>query len=434
MNIAVIGTGYVGLVTGAIFAAKGSTVTCVDIDEKKIEKLLQNIIPIYEPGLQELVEHNQSAGRLSFSTSTADAIQTAQVIFIAVGTPSDVDGRADLQFVKQVAREIGMHMKDYKAVVNKSTVPVGTGNLVESIIREHYDGDFDVVSNPEFLREGTAINDCLNPDRIVIGNAAERAKKVMEELYESFDCPILFTDVKSAEMIKYASNAMLATEISFINSVANICDRVGADVTKVAEGMRLDGRIGKRAFLDAGCGYGGSCFPKDVKALIRTAREVGFEFSLLDAVEDLNEYQKRAVVKRLMTKLPTLEGKTIAIWGLAFKPRTDDMREAVSLVVVDELVRNQAKIQAFDPVAQEVAKRMFVNGTNGSISYSATPIEAASDADALLILTEWDEFTQIDLALLKSALRTPIVIDGRNVFDPAIMKSHGFDYQGMGRA
>ena len=345
-----------------------------------------------------------------------------------------MDGRADLQFVKQVARDIGTNMKDYKVVVNKSTVPVGTGNMVESIIREHFQGDFDVVSNPEFLREGTAINDCLNPDRVVIGNAAERAKKVMEELYESFNCPILFTDVKSAEMIKYASNAMLATQISFINSVANICDRVGADVTKVAEGMRLDGRIGHRAFLDAGCGYGGSCFPKDVKALIRTAREVGFEFSILDAVEDLNEYQKRSMVKRLMNKLPSLEGKTIALWGLAFKPRTDDMREAVSLVVVEELIRNQAKIRAFDPVAQEVAKRMFVNGVNGNISYAETPMDAATDVDALLILTEWDEFTQIDLAALKSTMHSPIVIDGRNVFDPVVMKEHGFDYQGMGRS
>lgn len=429
MKIAVIGTGYVGLVTGTCFAELGNDVICADIDESKINTLKKGGAPIYEPGLKELIERNVKEGRLSFTIDVGSSVKQSEVVFIAVGTPPGEDGSADLKYVKDVASTIADNIDSYKIVVNKSTVPVGTGDVVSEIIKNKYVGEFDVVSNPEFLREGNAVQDSLHPDRVVIGNGNERSKKIMEELYRPLNCPLLFTDVKSAEIIKYASNSLLATEISFINSIAALAEKVGADIEKVSEGMRLDKRIGKSAFLSAGCGYGGSCFPKDVKALINTLTEFGADPSLLKAVEQINENQKLLVVEKLKTLLTSLKGKKIAIWGLAFKPRTDDMREAVSLDVVPALLKETDKVSAFDPVAEEEAKKVL----KGNIEYCANPYEALKGADALVILTEWDEFRQIDKNKIKELLKNPVIVDGRNIFDPAEMEELGFKYLSIGR-
>lgn len=429
MKISVIGTGYVGLVTGTCFAELGNEVLSADINEQKIKILKEGGVPIYEPGLGELIERNVKESRLSFTTDVGEAVKFGDVVFIAVGTPAREDGSADLTYVKNVAHTIADNLDRYKVIVNKSTVPVGTGDIVTEIIRKKYTGEFDVVSNPEFLREGSAVNDCLNPDRVVIGNGNERARKVMIELYKSLDCPILFTDVKSAELIKYASNSLLACEISFINNIANLAERAGADIEMVSQGMRLDKRIGKQAFLSAGCGYGGSCFPKDVQALIKILKDFDTDASLLTAVEKINNSQKMSLVDKLKQAIPSIKGKKIAVWGLAFKPRTDDLREAVSLTVIPAILELGAKISAFDPVAQEEAKKIF----KGDIWYAENPLQAIKSADALVILTEWDEFRQIDKNTIKELLSQPIVIDGRNVFNPKEMSELGFKYLSVGR-
>lgn len=443
MKITVIGTGYVGLVTGTIFAEVGNEVTCVDIDPQKINQLKTGQCPIYEPGLPEIIKKNIDAERLVFTTTLAEAVPDSQVIFIAVGTPSDKDGQADLKFVKEVAAQIGKILdslpaekRGYKIIVNKSTVPVGTGDLVGGIVQKFYQGDFDVVSNPEFLREGSAVHDCLQPDRVVVGlpqgeghSQSAQAQKIMTELYQPFKCPVLFADIKSAEIIKYASNSFLAMEISYINAIANLCEIAGGDVEKVAAGMRLDSRIGAKAFLSAGAGYGGSCFPKDVKALIKTAELHGYNFSILRAAEDINARQKRSLITKTTQLLGSnLAGKTIAVWGLAFKPNTDDMREATALTVIPGLRALGATLRAYDPVAQAVAKKIMPD-----IEYTRSPLEAIQGADALVILTEWEEFKKIPLEQIKNALNQPVIIDGRNIFDPAKMKTLGFEYLAVGR-
>lgn len=434
MKITVVGTGYVGLVTGTCFAELGNDVICLDIDQNKIDCLKKGEIPIYEPGLEELVLRNQKEGRLTFSTDAKAGIEWAEVIFSAVGTPPDKDHRADLGAVKAVAKTVGQNLNGYKVFVNKSTVPVGTSHMVKEIIKENLKApmDFDVVDNPEFLREGSAVKDFLNPDRIVCGVESDRAKEAMEKLYQPLiraGRPLLFTDIHSAEVIKYASNSFLATKISFINEVANFCELVGADVTQVAKGMGLDERIGSR-FLHAGIGYGGSCFPKDVQAFIQTGKDKGYEFKILEQVERVNEEQKLKIVEKITKEIPDLKGKTIAVWGLAFKPKTDDMREASSLAIIPKLLENGAKVRAFDPVAAENAKKILVE-TN--IEYFNSPFDAASGADALLLVTEWDEFRALDLQKLKSVMKDTYVFDGRNVYDPEEMRKIGFKYFSIGR-
>ena len=428
MKVAVVGTGYVGLIQAACLAELGNDVTCLDIDEAKIEGLKHGKSPIYEPGIEELVAKNVDAGRLHFTTDYATAIPGVDVAFIAVGTPSRDDGRADLQYVEAAARSIAKHLDGYAVVVNKSTVPVGTGDVVSDIVREEYKGEFDVASNPEFLREGSAIDDFMHPDRVVVGNASEKAKEILEALYQPLGSPILFTDIKTAEMIKYASNSMLATQISFINSIAQICDNVGADVTKVSEGMKLDGRIGKRSFLNAGVGYGGSCFPKDVKALVQIAHDHGVHFEILEAVEDVNAMQRRTLVQKVRTLLGDVKGTRIAIWGLAFKPKTDDLRYAPALDVAQMLMTEGATVVAFDPVAGDGAKNILTD-----LELADSPLATTKDADALVIMTEWDEFKEIDLAEVKSALKQPKIVDGRNLYELDTMRELGFDYVSVGR-
>lgn len=438
MNITVIGTGYVGLVTGTAFAELGHTVVCVDIDEQKVENLKNGVMPIYEPGLKEIVIRNYEAGRLIFSTKLADFAEQSEAFFIAVQTPQDEDGSADLTYVKAVANDIAdvfsnfdsENKAKFRIVVNKSTVPVGTGNIVKDIVSEKYDGDFDVVSNPEFLREGQAVGDCFNPDRVVVGidNGNEKAKKVVVKLYEKLDAPIVFTDVKSAELIKYASNSFLAMSISFINTVAQICEEVGADVTEVTRGMKLDKRIGKHAFLNAGLGYGGSCFPKDVQALIKIADNNTVDFSLLKASESVNKMQKQSVVSRLKEVAGDLSDKRIALWGLAFKPETDDIREAVSLVVIDDLISEGAKIVGYDPVASDLVRQKYPD-----IEYANSAFEASKDADIIVLITEWSEFVGVDIAKLKDEMAGDIFFDGRNVFSPEDMRAAGFNYLSVGR-
>lgn len=428
MKISVIGVGYVGLVTGTCFAELGNNVICVDINSQKIKLLKKGISPIYELELTELLKRNLKERRLSFTTNIRDAIKRSKIIFIAVGTPSSKDGQADLKHIRQAARDIGKFIDSYKIIVNKSTVPVGTGDIVTRIIQKRYEGNFSVVSNPEFLREGSAVNDCFHPDRVVIGNGDEKAKKIMKELYQPLKCPVVFTDVKSAELIKYASNAMLATQISFINSMARICEKVGTDVDFVAEGMKLDKRIGKYAFLKAGGGYGGSCFSKDVKALVRASEKYGFNFTILKAVEAINESQKKLVIQKIKKLLGNLKRKTIAIWGLAFKPQTDDLREALSLNVIKNLLKAKAKIKAFDPVAEKEARKIFPK-----LHYCSNLWEAVKGADLLVILTEWDEFKEIDKLKLKKLLKKPNIIDARNIFNPDKMESLGFNYLSIGR-
>ncbi len=420
MKLAIVGTGYVGLVTGTCLAELGHDITCVDIDREKIGMLNQGEIPIYEPGLDELIEKNKE--RLTFTTNLAQAIEGAEAVFIAVGTP-DKHGRADLSAVFKVAESIKAAANDYLVVINKSTVPVGTGKKVQNIFA---DKDLDVASNPEFLREGAAIGDFLNPDRIVVGTATQQAKEVMQRIYEPLTTqgrPILFTDIPSAEMIKYAANAMLATRISFVNMLAPLCEKAGADIQTVAKGMGLDTRIGPK-FLNAGIGYGGSCFPKDVKALIHTLKEHDCQASILESVESINAYQKRLAITKLKKFIPILNGKTVALWGLAFKPETDDIREAPSLVLIERLKREGAFIRAYDSTAKEAVEKLHPD-----ITYTETPLEATETADALIIATEWKEFQQINPELIKAK----IIIDGRNVFDATKMRELGFTYTSIGR-
>lgn len=443
MKITVIGTGYVGLVQGTCLAEVGHNVICIDIDEKKIENLKKGILPIYEPGLEELVIRNYKEGRLQFSTNIEEGIKHSKAVFSAVGTPPDQDHRADLQYVKAVAKSFGELTDEYKVFVNKSTVPVGTGDLCREIIKEEFqkrgvDIKFDIVSNPEFLREGCAVRDFMLPDRIVCGIENNQAKAVMEEVYKPFTkagkptsgTTLLFTDIKSSELIKYAANSFLATKISFINEIANFCELVGADVEKVAIGIGMDNRIGSK-FLHAGIGYGGSCFPKDVNALILSGQDSGYDFKILKAVEKVNENQKIKIIDKLIKGLGTIKDKTIAVWGLAFKPKTDDMRDAPSLKVIEQLQKAGAKVKAFDPVASENVDTFIKNKTN--LEIMPTSFDCLKEADALLILTEWDEFRGIDLDELKSSLKGNLVIDGRNVYSPFEMRAKGFNYISIGR-
>lgn len=429
-KIAVIGVGYVGLVTSTCFAELGNQVIGVDIDAKKIANLQKNIIPIFEEGLTELVQQNQQAGKLSFTTDFKKSVQNADIIFIAVGTPSLPDGSVDLSYVKSAAESIGKAMNGYKVIINKSTVPVGTGNVVKNIVKQFYKGNFDVVSNPEFLREGSAVYDFMNPDRIVIGSDSKKASDIVNKLYSSQNSPIVNTDIKTAEMIKYASNAFLATQISFINSVANICEKIGADVNDVAKGMKLDPRIGQKAFLSAGVGYGGSCFPKDVKGLIQIAHENRVRFDILDAVEDTNLAQKQSLLPKIQTLIgKDLNNQKITVWGLAFKPKTDDVREAPSQIIIKQLIDRGAKVTAVDPIAIDNFKQVF----DGQINYETDLLKSVKDADCLVIVTEWSQFQNVDLIKVKQSLKKPNVVDGRNIFNPAKMKKLGFNYISVGR-
>lgn len=436
MKIVVIGTGYVGLVTGTCFAEVGIDVICVDVDTKKIENLKNGIMPIYEPGLEEMVLRNFEKGRLNFSTNLGESIKEADVAFIAVGTPPGEDGSADLKYVIGVAREIGANIDDYIVVVTKSTVPVGTALKVRTAVQEELTKrnlslEFDVASNPEFLKEGAAIEDFLKPDRIVVGVESKRAEDVMRKLYKPFllnGHPIIFMDVPSSEMTKYAANAMLATKISFMNDIANLCEIMGADVNLVRKGIGSDPRIGNR-FIYPGIGYGGSCFPKDVKALIRTARENGHEMRILQAVEDVNDDQKSVLFDKISNHFNgDLKGKNFAMWGLSFKPKTDDMREAPSLVIIEKLLGAGASVNAYDPVAMHEAKKDL----GEQIEYSKDPNDALIDADALLIVTEWPEFRTPNFKVMGKLMKSKLVFDGRNIYDLEEMKEHGFEYYCIG--
>lgn len=433
MKLAVVGSGYVGLVAGACLANLGNDVICVDKDEQKIERLKKGEIPIYEPGLSDLVELNIKEGRISFTTDLVEAIRSSDVIFLAVGTPPGKNHEADLSAVVAVSDVIGKTLKEdpgYKVIVNKSTVPVGTGDKVKEIISRHYDGEFDVVSNPEFLREGTAIRDFTAPDRIVVGLSSKKAEEKMVAIYKPIERtgrPILVTDIRSAEIIKYASNAFLATKISFINELSHLCEKTGADVTMVAKGMGLDTRIGPR-FLHAGAGYGGSCFPKDVQALIQTGKENDVSFDIIRATEDVNMRQKLSVIPKVEKLTGGLDGKTIAIWGLAFKPNTDDMREAPSLSIIPELLKKGAKVKAHDPIAQDEAKKVL-----DGVEFCERSYDALEGADCLLILTEWDEYRLPDKDKMKSSLKSLNIVDARNIYDPAEIREAGFSYVSIGR-
>ena len=431
MKLTIVGTGYVGLVAGTCFADSGNDVVCVDIDESKIATLRAGEMPIYEPGLEELISKNVREKRLSFSTDLAGSVGQSEVVFIAVGTPEGETGDADLQHVLAAAVDIGRALRRYTVIVVKSTVPVGTADKVRDAVAKVTSQPFDVVSNPEFLKEGAALDDFLRPDRVVIGTSSERARAVMNELYTPFcrtEHRILFMDTRSAELTKYASNAMLATRISFMNDVAALCERIGADVDAVRRGMGADKRIGY-PFLFPGVGYGGSCFPKDVKALVATAREHAIEFDLLRAVERTNDRQKRLLLQKAQKHYGELAGRHFGIWGMAFKPKTDDMREAPALVMVEGLLGKGASLAVHDPVALDVARRHF--GTR--VRYAATPYEALEGADGLFVLTEWNDFRHPDFDRMKSLLRQPVVFDGRNVFDPGKMRERGFTYHGIGR-
>lgn len=430
-HVLVVGTGYVGLVAGACFAETGVTVICADIDQKKIDGLKQNILPIYEPGLDSLVARNQSEGRLSFTTNVSSAIAAADVIFIAVGTPPDEDGSADLQYVLGVAEQIGRYMTRETVVVTKSTVPVGTAEKVRASVAKHAAHPFHVVSNPEFLKEGAAIDDFLKPDRVVLGVDSEFAREAMTELYAPFvrtGKPVIFMDIPSAEMTKYAANSMLATRISFMNEIAALCEQVGANVDLVRKGIGSDARIGP-SFLFPGPGYGGSCFPKDVKALLRTAEDRGVPLRVLAAVEDANDAQKHVLARKLAAVLPTLQGARIAIWGLAFKAQTDDMRESAALVLIDELLAAGATVVAHDPEAMHEAKRRL----GDRISYAETNYAALDGADALVVVTDWNAYRTPDFARVKAALKRPVIVDGRNLYDPTKLRALGFTYASIGR-
>ncbi len=432
MRISVIGAGYVGLVAGTCFADSGNDVVCVDLDSAKVTALSAGQVPIYEPGLDDLVKKNLKEQRLSFTTDLAAAVAGSQVVFIAVGTPTGQNGDADLQYVLAAARDIGSALTGYAVVVDKSTVPVGTADLVRDEIAKVTRHPFDVVSNPEFLKEGAALDDFLKPDRVVIGSDSEKARALMAELYAPFvrtEHPIIFMDTRSAELTKYAANAMLATRISFMNDIAALCEKVGADVDLVRKGMGADKRIGY-PFLFPGAGYGGSCFPKDVKALVATARDHGIEFDLLRAVERTNERQKKLLVAKAVKHFgPDFSGKTFAVWGLAFKPKTDDMREAPSVEVIEGLLGKGARIRAFDPVAQQTARRVL----NDRVTFVERPYDALEGADALFVVTEWNEFRHPDFERMKSLMRAPVVFDGRNIYSPAKMRELGFSYFGIGR-
>lgn len=430
MKITMVGTGYVGLVSGTCFADMGNDVICLDIDEKKIQSLKEGIIPIYEPGLKELVDKNVKSGRLKFTTDKKLAYESSDFIFICVGTPSKANGDADLQYVFAVAKDIANNLNGFKVILDKSTVPVGTAEKVKRIIQDITDKEFAVASNPEFLKEGAAIKDFQNPDRVVIGTNSEKAKELLKKLYQPVTRvgkPLMFTDIKSAELTKYASNSMLATRISFMNELSHLCEQVGADIKQVARGMGLDSRIGSR-FLQAGAGYGGSCFPKDVKALAQSLEKHGLTSNILMSVDYTNERQKKSLVTKLKKFIPELENKKIAIWGLSFKPRTDDIREAPSLVVIDQLQNEYAKVSAFDPEAMENAKSQTTN-----VEFNENMYDSLKDADALIIATEWDEFRQPDFEKMKSLMKTPIIIDGRNIYNPKEIRELGFKYVGVGR-
>ena len=432
MNISVIGTGYVGLVVGACLAETGNDVVCADVVKAKIDGLKKNVLPIYEPGLEDLVERNQEDGRLSFTTDIAGAIASADVLFIAVGTPPDEDGSADLQHVLAVAREVGKNMTREIVVVTKSTVPVGTAGKVAAEVAKHARYPFHMCSNPEFLKEGAAVDDFMKPDRVVLGVESEFARNVMSEIYAPFvrtGNPIIFMDIASAEMTKYAANGMLATRISFMNEVANLCERVGANVDMVRRGIGSDSRIGP-SFLFPGPGYGGSCFPKDVKALVRTAAEMGMDLKVLGAVEEVNEAQKFRLSEKLRDTLgDDLSGKHFAVWGLAFKPQTDDMRDAPSLTLIDDLLEAGATVCAHDPAAMDEAKHKL----GDRISYSETNYDALAGADALVVVTDWNEYRHPDFSRVKALLKRPVIIDGRNLYDPEKMGELGFTYVSIGR-
>jgi len=430
MNVCVIGTGYVGLVTGACLADIGNKVICIDIDKEKINKLKKGVIPIYEPGLGQLVKDNMKKKRLSFSTSLEEGVGKSTVIFIAVGTPPKDNGEADLTYVENVAREIARCMTSYRLIVEKSTVPVETGEWVKHTVKinNRRKVAFDVASNPEFLREGSAIGDFMRPDRIVIGVESKKARELLTELYKPLSALMVVTDIKSAEIIKHASNSFLATKISFINAVSNICEKTGADVQKVAEGMGLDRRIGN-SFLNAGAGFGGFCFPKDLAAFIRISSKLGYNFGLLEEVEKINEDQKRILVSKIENSLWIVKGKTIGVLGIAFKPNTDDIRFAPSLDIIEALLKGGAKIRAFDPQAMSKAKKVIKG-----IKFCKDPYEAAKGSDCLVIVTEWNEFRDLNLKKIKKLLRQPLIVDGRNIYDPAAMKKLGFKYVCMGRS
>ncbi len=436
MKISIVGTGYVGLVTGTCFAEVGIDVTCVDIDKTKIENLKKGIIPIYEPGLEPMVLRNVEKGRLHFTTNLAETLEGCDVIFSAVGTPPDEDGSADLKYVLDVAREVGRNMTDYMLIVTKSTVPVGTAKKVRQAIQEELDNrgvqiPFDVASNPEFLKEGAAVDDFLKPDRIVVGLESERAETLMKRLYKPFTMnghPVIFMDIASAEMTKYAANSMLATKISFMNDMANLCEIVGANINLVRQGIGSDTRIGNK-FIYPGIGYGGSCFPKDVKAIIKTAQEHGYNLRVLQSVEDVNEDQKSVIFNKIMKFFNgDIKGKTIGLWGLSFKPQTDDMREAPALVIIDKLLKEGAKVKAYDPVAIEESKRRI----GDSIDYATDEYDALIDADVLVIATEWPEFKFPNFRVIKKLLKQPVIFDGRNIYDKEIMKEYGFHYECIG--
>lgn len=433
MKLCIIGSGYVGLVSGACFAEVGHNVICVDNNEKKVQQLLKGQIPIYEPGLEDLIHRNVAAKRLHFTTSTEEGVDGSDVVFIAVPTPPQPDGSVDLSYIEKVAREIAAVLKQgqYRVIVDKSTVPVKTGEKVADTIRRYNKtgAEFDVVSNPEFLREGCAVPDLMKPDRIVIGGNSERAIAMMQKIYEPFMAPVLVTDINSAELIKHAANSFLALKISYINAVARICEASGADVEKVADGIGSDKRIG-RNFLNAGIGYGGSCFPKDVQAIVKTSSEVGYDFKILKAVEAVNANQKRLLVDLVKQHHgANLAGKTIALWGLAFKPNTDDMREAPAIVVVEELLAAGARVVAFDPEAMDEARHRHFGER---ITYATNPMAALQGADGLVLVTEWNEFRRPDFDAVKAALRTPVVFDGRNIYPRATLERLGFKYYGIG--
>ena len=436
MKIAVVGTGYVGLVTGTCFAETGLDVVCMDIDAEKIDGLNKGKVPIFEPGLERLIARNLDSKRLQFTTDYHHALAEADAVFIAVGTPPGEDGSADLQYVLEVARNIGRLITEYIVIVTKSTVPVGTAEKVRNAVQEVLDQrkediPFDVASNPEFLKEGNAIDDFLKPDRIVIGTDSPRAEKIMKRMYNPFllnGHPLIFMDIPSAEMTKYAANAMLATKISFINDIANLCERTGADVNMVRKGIGSDSRIGNK-FIYAGVGYGGSCFPKDVKALIRTGRDYGYPMRILQSVDEVNEYQKALLVEKIKSHYQSVRGKTLTIWGLAFKPNTDDTREAPAKVVIAELLKVGCHIKAYDPVAMDEFRKYMTD----QIEYCKDRYEALIDADGLVLITEWSEFRILNYPLLKKLMKEHVVFDGRNIYDPVEMKENGISYYGIGR-